>query len=446
MSNISNFFNYHKKLALLATPIILSNIGQVFVSLTDTLMVGQLGKTPLAIVSLSSMIIMVFIVTGQGFANGLTPLVAKKFVLGKKNLCTELLGSSLTLNSTLGVVLSTILLLMIPLLGYMGQPQEVVDNMLGFYTITSLSIIPYIIFLTFKQFLEGIGNTSVSMMISITCNLLNVILNYLFIFGKFGFPEWGVFGAGFATFLSRLSMPIIFIIYFKLSKYKSYKFKLSIKAINSRLIKLIAKFSLPISTQMVVEFLSLTIITILLGTLGESELAANQIAYSMMSIMYLVVLGISAAVTIMVSFENGKHNLEGIKKYVSTGIQLAIVLMGISAILLTCFGVEIASLFSTDKDVIMFAASYMAAVATVQVFDGIQVIYLGALRGIGDVKAPMKYAIFLYGILCTSIAYTFGFILDYKGVGVWLGFAVGLLLASIVYWLRFRTTLKTMFK
>lgn len=446
MGKVSDFFIHHKQLSLLAIPIVLSNMGQMMVNIADTMMVGQLGTVELGIVSFSGMLIMMFIVVSMGFSVGLTPLVAKKMALGKKSVCIKLLENSLVLNTLLGTALAVILLLAYPLLGYLGQPQEVIDNMGGFYITVSLSIIPYTIFLSFKQFFEGMKNTRIAMLISVFCNLANILLNYLLIFGKFGFPELGVFGAGLATLISRLSMPIIFYTYMRFSRYKSLLPRISISRLNRKLQKILTLFGTPIAAQMLVEFFALTAITIMMGWLGIVELAANQITYTMISVMYLIVSGIAAAVTIMTAFEKGKNNIVEVKRYALSGVHLAIGLMSFSALTMIIFGKEIASMFTNDVAVISLAATYMIAIATVQIFDGIQVIFLGALRGIGDVKAPMYYAFILYGLICTIIAYSCGFIFNLGGVGIWLGFSFGLLVASFVYGRRFLKQLKLGFK
>ncbi len=425
----------------LAGSIMLSNIGQSIVMLADNMMVGHLGRVPLGVASFSGMIVMNFIVLGMGFAIGLTPLVGKKIVRNKKNLCIGLFANSLIINTVLGVTLSSLLLLLLPFMGYFGQPQEVVDTMTWYYVAISLSVIPYMIFLSFKQFLEGLGNTSVAMIITIVCNVLNIILNYVFIYGKLGFPEMGVFGAGLATLISRLSMPIIFYFYQKNSIYKTFIPRINYAIFNRRMAKLLVLFGSPIAGQMVVEFFSLTMITVMMGWLGVVELAANQICYSIMSMMYLVVSGIASALTIRVAFEYGKQNTQRIKKYIFSGVQMSVFAMGVSAFFMIVFGVQIASLFTNDTEVIQTAAIMMSAVGFAQVFDGTQITLLGALRGVGDVKAPMYIAFVMYGIVCLAVAYTLGFIFEWGAVGVWLGFGAGLFASAIMYGTRLKTFL-----
>lgn len=428
---------YYTDNLTLAIPIIMTNVGQALVSVVDNVMVGQLGDVELAAAAFAGMLVMNFIVVGMGFSISLTPLTGKNFVLGRLGLCSKLFQNSLVLNTVVSLILVSAMMLLYPFLSKMGQAEEVVTLAKPFYIITTLSIIPYMIFLSFKQFLEGVGNTKVAMSISISCNIMNVILNYILIYGHFGMPQLGVFGAGLATFLSRMSMPIIFYIYIRRSVFKKYINTFSKHNMSKKLCRKLFIYGYPISLQMVAEFFSLSMITIMMGWISIKALAANQITYSIMSITFLIVSGIASAVTILVSFETGLKNREKVRNYAISGAQLSAMIMAVSATIMISFGGQIASLFNSDKEVIRLAANMMYLVGFVQIFDGIQVTLLGALRGINDVKAPMYLAFILYCFTCVPFAYICGFILNWGIYGVWGGFGVGLFLASILYSRRF---------
>lgn len=428
---------YYKDNLNLALPIILTNLGQALVSVVDNVMVGQLGEVELAAAAFAGMLVMNFLVVGMGFSISLTPLTGKNFVLGRLGLCSKLFQNSLVLNVGVSLFLVTVMTGLYPLLSRMGQAEEVVTLAKPFYIITMLSIIPYMVFLSFKQFLEGLGNTKVAMMISISCNLMNVFLNYAFIYGHFGIPAMGVFGAGLATFISRASMPIIFYLYIRRSVFQSYINTFSVHNMSGKLRRKLFLSGYPISLQMVAEFFSLSMITIMMGWIGVKALAANQITYSIMSLSFLMVSGIASAVTILVSFETGLKNKEKVRNYAISGAQLSAGIMAVSATMMISFGARIASAFNSDEEVIRLAANMMYLVGFVQIFDGIQVTLLGALRGINDVKAPMYLAFALYCFTCVPFAYVCGFLLNWGIYGVWGGFGIGLFLASILYSRRF---------
>lgn len=301
---------YYKQNIRIAFPIMLSLAGQAIVQMADNIMVGQLGAPELAAVSLAGAIIMNTMVVGMGIATGLTPLIGQAHAVNDKERIAGFFQNSLLLNTAVALVLTLFLFTLMPYLSMMGQPAEVVELCKGYYILTSLSVLPFILFMTFKQYMEGIGNTKVAMVITISCNVMNIFLNYIFIYGKFGAPFLGVTGAGLATLISRLMMPIVFFLYIHRSKIYNPVFHFFRFAnTNSRKIKQLLRVGYPIAGQMVVEFLSLSLITVMMGWLGTIALAANQIVMSMISLTFMISSGIAGASTILVSHEFGRGNI-----------------------------------------------------------------------------------------------------------------------------------------
>lgn len=179
---------YYRDNVRIAFPIMLSLAGQAVVQMADNIMVGRLGAPELAAVSLAGAIIMNTMVVGMGIATGLTPLVGQAHAQDDHERVAGFFQNSLLLNSAVALLLTSFLFILMPYLSMMGQPEEVVALSKGYYVLTSLSLIPFILFMTFKQYMEGIGNTKVAMVITISCNVMNIILNYIFIYGKFGAP------------------------------------------------------------------------------------------------------------------------------------------------------------------------------------------------------------------------------------------------------------------
>ena len=426
---------YYKQNINIAFPIMLSLAGQAIVQMADNIMVGQLGAPELAAVSLAGAIIMNTMVVGMGIATGLTPLVGQAHALDDKERIAGFFQNSLLLNTTVSLVLTLFLFLLMPYLTMMGQPAEVVELCKGYYILTSFSVIPFILFMTFKQYMEGVGNTKVAMVITISCNVLNILLNYIFIYGKFGAPFLGVAGAGLATLISRLMMPVAFFLYIHRSQIYSPVFRFS--NTSSRKIKQLLQVGYPIAGQMVVEFLSLSLITVMMGWLGTIALAANQIVMSMISLTFMISSGIAGASTILVSHEFGRGNIGKMRRYAHASFRLAVIFMAGAAVIYALFGAPIASIFTPDPEVIKVARNLFFVVAVFEIFDGLQVTALGALRGITDVQRPMIYALVSYLFVAVPLAYIAGILLDFGAPGLLSGFCGGLMFAATLFIRRF---------
>jgi len=422
----------------IAGPVILSLAGQSLVQIADSIMVGQTGAQPLAAVSFAGAIIMNVMVIGLGLTIGLTPVAGMHWARSEYRRVSGYFQNSLSVNLIFSFILVGLLFLIVPLIPYLGQPEEVTSIVYGYYLMVSFSLVPMMIFLTGKQFLEGVGNTRLSMYITILSNVVNIVLNYLLIYGKFGFPEMGIDGAGLATLISRLIMPLaLFMAIYKNDGYKRFlkMFRLAHFSIKEH-IHLI-KIGLPISGQMVIEFFSLSAITFMMGWMGTKSLAANQIVQTMINFTFMIANGVAAASTILVSHSAGMGDIRGARDRGFAGIRLSTLIMGIAALVFLLFGREVASLFTTDQDVITIAAKIFYVVAVFEILDGLQVTALGALRGLTDTKRPMFMAIFSYLFVSLPVAYAGGFIFNMGEAGLMWGFAFGLLVAAILFIRRF---------
>jgi len=432
-------YPYYKRNFRSALPIILSFLGQSTVQIVDSLMIGWLGATPLAAASLAGAVIMNVLVIGMGISMALTPIVGREW--GERNFRTiaSYFQNSLLLNLVASFALSLLLVLILYLLPFFGQPVEVVGAMRGYYIYLTLSILPFMLFQTFKQFMEGMGNTHIAMKITLVANGLNVVLNYLLIFGKLGFPQMGMEGAGLATFISRLFMPVAFYVAIGLKGSYFRFFKLfNLSLFSQKRLASLMRIGVPISGQMSIEFLSLTMITVMMGWISTESLAANQIALAMINLTFMIANGIAAASTIHVSHSFGKRDIEGVRKSGVAGMHLSLMIMGVAAILFLLFGREIASLFTSSEEVIAIATKLFMVVALFEILDGLQVSALGALRGISDVKQASIYALISYLLVSIPTAYIAGFVLNLQEVGLLSGFAAGLLVASTLFIGRFK--------
>lgn len=436
---------YYKDVLNLAIPVVIANIGQTLVQVVDNVMVGQLGGVELAAASFANMLIYNVMIFGMGAAMGLTPNVGYAYVKRDYRLCSRLFQNSLLQNSLFGLVMVIIFFLFSPMLDYFGQPEEVVDKSRSYFLIIGISILPHMIFLSFKQFMDGVGNTTMAMYITIGVNILNVLLNYVLIYGKFGFPEYGMDGAAIATLISRLFMPIIFFIYLKRSLFYRHFLRLfSWKNFSYQVNKKLLSIGLPIASQLVMETFALSMIAIMMGWIGTEEIAAYQIVYTTMTLFFLATNGVSSAITIIISHNFARNNRLNIRNYSISAMQITSIFMFCAGMILLFFGSNIASIYIPDPVIVSLAAKMFVVVAFMEVFDGLQVTSLGVLRGFGDVVRPMSYALICYIIVSISTSYIFGFVLGFGVQGIWSGFAVGVTLAFILFIKRIARNLKMM--
>ncbi|MBR1774121.1 MAG: MATE family efflux transporter [Bacteroidales bacterium] len=438
-----NPYSQNLKLAL---PIMLSSLGQQLVQMVDTLMVGTLGTASLAAVSFAFALTYNALVIGMGISMALTPLTGQNYAKGKKDILVNLFENSLSLNTLLSLLLVAVLLGLLPFLHLFGQPTEVINECKSYYVIVALSFIPMLWFLTFKQFLEGIDNTKAAMIITISANVLNIFLNWVFIFGKLGFAPMGVFGAGLSTFISRLLSPIAFLIYIRVSKdYKMYIKQFQWQRLSFYMHKCLLRIGVPIAGQMFIEFFSLFGITIMMGWVSTAALASYQIINTMISTSFLAASGICSATTVLVSHAYGLNDEKEIKKQFYAGWKMVLLIMGTVALIFIFFGRYVAMLFSNDAEVIQIAYSLFLVAGVFQLIDGTQVSGLAGLRGINDVTRPMLYAVIAYLFVALPSAYLCGFVLKLGTWSIFAGFMFGLITAGILYHTRFHKTLRRKF-
>lgn len=444
MVNIRQYIPYYRRNLHLAFPIVLSQIGQVMVSLIDNMMVGHVGTTELAAASFANSVFMIGMVFGMGITFGITPLVGNAF--GNNDLKTAVAWLKNGMFAHLGaaVILTAVMFGVYIFLPFMGQPAEVLELAKPYFILLNLSYLPFIFFFSLKQFFEGVGNTKIAMQITLTANFVNIILNYLLIFGKFGFPEMGLNGAGIGTLASRIIMPVLFVVFIsRRSRFLEY-FKLANRErVSKKRIIRIFKIGLPIGFQLIVEVTAFGIGAIIMGWLGETALAAHQVALGLASFTYMIAVGVSQANTIRVSHQIGLKDFQSMKMAAMASTHLVLLFMSIPALLFIVLKNYLPYLFTTDESVISIAAGLLIIAAVFQLFDGLQVIMLSTLRGMADVTIPMFIAFVAYLLVGIPTSYVFAFVLDVGPQGIWFGYLVGLGTAGILFYIRFKKNLRS---
>ena len=433
-----SYIPYYKRNLKVAIPVVISQVGQVTVMLADNIMVGWLGPMELAAVSFAGSIYVIGMVFGLGFSVGLTPLVGLAYGEDNFRKVSSFFQNSLFLNVLSTIFFMTLMFVVSNFLGHMGQEQIVVDLAYPYYNILVWSFLPQMVFFSGKHFAEGIGNTKVAMYITLGCNLLNVVLNYLLIYGKFGFPEMGVRGAAIATLISRVCMAlwIIGILWSRITFRRYFMFfrkeKLSLKRIQQ-----LVNISVPISLQIGIETLTFSLCGIMVGWVGGISLAANQVAQTMTSLTFMMALGIASATTIRVSHQLGAKNYEGARKAGFASMHLVLAFMSVAAFCFIMFRNQLPLIFNDEPELVAIASQLFIIAGIFQLFDGLQVVSMAALRGMADTKIPMIISFVSYVVVCLSVGYVLAFVAHLGAAGVWIGYIAGLSVAAIWLTLRF---------
>ena len=431
----------------LAAPVMLGMLGHTFVSFIDNIMVGQLGTAELAAVSLGNSFMFIAMSLGIGFSTAITPLTAEAdaagdFIKGKSSF-----KHGLFLCTVLGLLLFLIVFFAKPLMYLMKQPVEVVELAIPYLNLVAFSLVPLVIFQAFKQFSDGLSLTKFPMYATILSNVINVVLNYLLIFGKFGFPEMGMVGAAYGTLVSRIVM--VWYLWFLLKrKEKSREFVTNIKlfVLDKLMLKKIIDLGTPSAMQMFFEVAIFTAAIWLSGLLGKNPQAANQIALNLSSMTFMVATGLSVACMVRVGNQKGLKNYVDLRRIAFSIFLLGVIIAFGFALMFFVLHDYLPRLyvdlddvenFVDNSEVVSIASKLMVAAAIFQISDSIQVVFLGALRGLQDVKKPMILVFISYWIIGFPISWIYGKEDAYGSFGIWLGLLAGLTTASILLFIRF---------
>ena len=416
----------------------IGHLGHVLVGLADNIMVGRLGAAPLAAVSLGNSFVFIAFSLGIGFSFAITPLIAEAdgendIEKGRKHF-----QHGLILCTLLGLSMFLMLALATPIMRYMDQPPEVVELAIPYLKITAFSMIPLMIFQAFKQFTDGLSQTKYGMYATVIANILNVILNFLLIYGLWIFPRLELVGAAIGTLISRIAM-VVFIILILRSKDKFIPFfrRIKFKEIqNSEFYKIII-LGFPTAMQMLFEVGVFTAAIWLAGTLGTIDQASNQIALNLASMTFMIAVGLGVTATIRVGNQKGLKNFSELKR-ISISIFLQVFIIEFCfAIGFFVFKDLLPLIYIDDALVVETAASLLLIAGLFQLSDGLQVVILGALRGMQDVKIPTYITFVAYWIIGFPICYILGLKYGLGSQGIWIGLLAGLTASAILLFLRF---------
>ena len=431
----------------------LGMLGHTFVSFVDNIMVGQLGTAELAAVSLGNSFMFIAMSIGIGFSTAITPLIAEADASNNFKQAKSTYKHGLFLCTTLGILLFLLVFFSKPLMYLMQQPEEVVVLAIPYLNLVAFSLIPLVIFEAIKQFTDGMSMTKYPMYATLIANIINVVLNYLLIFGKFGFPEMGMVGAAYGTLVSRIIM-VIYLWTLLRYKERSRKIVRNIKlfTLDFSMIKKIVNIGSLSAMQMFFEVAIFTSAIWLSGLLGKNSQAANQIALNLSSMTFMVAMGLSVASMIRVGNQKGLQNYKELRRIAFSIFLLGILLAVFFALLFFIFHKSLPNIYvdlndttnyKDNMEVLSIASNLLLAAAFFQISDSIQVVVLGALRGLQDVKIPTILTFISYWVVGFPVSYFLGKEEMYGSFGIWLGLLAGLTTASVLLFIRFNSlTLK----
>ena len=427
----------------LALPVMITQLGQVSVNLFDNMIVGKLlGAQALASVSLGNATFFSFFVFAMGFSYAIPPLVSEAHSRMDHDKINSVFRHGFVINLAVGTLMMLLILFGMPLLYHMDQPKEIIPDTIHFLTIMAFSMIPFMVFQTFREVSEGLSFTIGVTKATIIANILNIVLNYILIEGKLGLPAMGVRGSALATLIARIFMVVfLYIVLYRDPRTSHYikAFHLKINGFSKKIFSTMLKLGFPTALQLFFEVSAFAGAAFVCGLVSSTDIAAHQIALSMASFTFNLCVGFSVASTVMVGRKLGERDFRGLRDVGINNIKLAFIFMIVCG-LAFIIGRNILPHFfvqNNDVNVMLLASKLLIIAALFQLSDGIQVTCLGCLRGIQDVKIPSILTFIAYWVITIPLGYFLCYTLKMGALGMWIALGLGLTISAVLLVYRF---------
>lgn len=415
----------------------------IILAFADNIMIGWHSVDELAASSFVNNILNLLIMTELGFAAGMTPIIGSHNGRGDVAAVGLTLRNGLVVNGLIGLASVVLLAIVYALLGHFGQEPELLPLIRPYFVIVGISTLFSLGFNTLKQFTDGICRPVVSMVFLLLGNVVNIFGNWVLIYGKLGFPEMGLVGAGISTLFSRILIFAAFLLYILFSKsLRQYARAIKEAVLSLAEMKSIFTVGYPVAIQMALETSSFTFAAVMAGWLGVIELAAHQVVITISQLFFLMMQGLSFALSILVSNACGRGDYKGVREYAGKGYGMIVCISATLSVLLYIFRYQAAGVFTDSPEVSAMAVSLFFVLFAYQFGDGLQLCFANVLRGLQDVKPIMKVAFVSYYIIAIPVAYLLGFKTSLGLLGIWLGFPVGLTIAGVFFFLRYRSDMR----
>lgn len=432
-----------REILRIGLPIMLGQACVIILAFADNIMIGWHSVDELAASSFVNNVMNLFILTELGFAAGMTPMIGADNGTGNIKGIGITVKNGLMTNGIIGGISIILLTIIYFCLDHFGQAPELMPYIKPYFAIIGISTLFALGFNVLKQFTDGICRPMISMTLLMIGNLLNIFGNWVLIYGKLGFPEMGLTGAGISTLVSRALILLVFIVFiFKSKKMNEYGRAIKEALLSRGEMKTVFKMGYPVGIQMALESSTFTFAAVMAGWLGVIQLAAHQVVITISQLFFLMMQGLSFAVSILVSNAFGRKDLGSVREYARKGYFMTLGISATLSVLLYCFRYQAAGIFTDSPEVSAMAVSLFFLLFAYQFGDGLQLCFANVLRGIQDVR-PIMYAAFVsYYLIAIPSAYVLGFKTSLGIHGIWLGFPIGLTLAGIFFYARYRSDLK----
>lgn len=432
-----------REILKIGLPIMLGQACVIILAFADNIMIGWHSVDELAASSFVNNVMNLFILTELGFATGMTPMIGADNGTGNIKGIGITVKNGLVTNGIIGGISIILLTIIYFCLDHFGQAPELMPYIKPYFAIIGISTLFALGFNVLKQFTDGICRPMISMTLLMIGNLLNIFGNWVLIYGKLGFPEMGLTGAGISTLVSRALILFVFVVFiFKSKKMNEYARAIKEALLSRGEMKTVFKMGYPVGIQMALESSTFTFAAVMAGWLGVIQLAAHQVVITISQLFFLMMQGLSFAVSILVSNAFGRKDLGSVREYARKGYFMTLGISATLSALLYCFRYQAAGIFTDSPEVSAMAVSLFFLLFAYQFGDGLQLCFANVLRGIQDVR-PIMYAAFVsYYLIAIPSAYVLGFKTSLGIHGIWLGFPIGLTLAGIFFYARYRSDLR----
>jgi len=442
MLSLSTFRRELPPTLRLALPLVLAEIGWMSMIIVDTMMVGRLPNSAESIgaVSISSSLFIVFAFFGEGLLIGLDTLVSQAFGAGHREDCHRSLINGIYLSFAIFPFLFAPVWYLPLYYGRMGVDPRIAVLALPYMRTLALGLLPLLLYFAVRRTLQGMNMVRPIAFALVTANLINFCGNYIFIFGKFGMPALGVTGSGWATAVSRTYLALVLVGYLLWydHRHRTDLLKTPVEIDIQRIRRLIS-LGLPAALQLTAEVSVFAMVASLISRLGAVPLASHQIALNTVAFTYMVPLGISSAAAVRVGQAIGRRDPLAARDAGNTAILLGASFMSCMSIALLVFPRLVARIYTHDPIVIRNATILLAAGAAFQLFDGIQTVATGAMRGSGDTRTPMVCHFSAYWLMGLPLGAWLCFRRHWGALGLWVGLSLSLILIGILlltFWRR----------
>lgn len=430
-----------RALAVLAVPVVVVQVGMMSMGVVDTMMIGRVSATALAAVALGHLYFFIIASFGMGTLMALDPIVSQAMGAGDELAVRRGMQRGIVLAVALTIPMTVVLLLAEPVLSILQQPPGVVPIAAGYVRASILGMLPFLLFTVFRQSLQAMKRMAPIVWTIVMANLANVLLNWMFVYGRLGAPELGAVGTGWASSISRVIMAAG-LAALAWRALRPYLLPPRRDALSLAPLVRMLRIGAPIGAQFMLEGGAFTVVALLMGFLGATEVAAHHVALNMAALTFMVPLGIGAAATVLVGHAVGRGDAEDARGASKAAIVLGVGFMATTAVIMLAAPMLLARAYTNEAAVLALASVLIPIAGVFQVFDGLQVVSIGLLRGLGDTRTPLIVNVLGFWLLGLPVSLWLAFGLDYGPRGLWWGLVVGLAVVALALLWRVRIRLR----